>query len=413
MRLYELIIEAKPTYPPGLIDKVRELCIAGKTSLEIANELGEDRGRINNILYKLRDDPEVQQHRVKRTYSATVPPTATRPPPSPETIELIKKLYDQHVSLKDIARQIGTDSVTANNWIMKYHPDRTLRRTHITQDEVDTVEKLYNKNLPYREIARLLDMEKHRVRTIITRYLTDREKRNSSKNPALDDLELIEQVKRLYDDGASASEIAALLDQTKETIITILVNRHPDREARSSGAPPRPQEQLTQMIELYTAGKELKSIADTFNVKWPSSIIHAMKKLPNYAELRKQRALVRDHGEGVTGKPIPNKLIGQVKELTDDGKKSMEISRELNIPYRKARYIQTAILGAPVRKSSPKQDTQPDLSPKQDTQSDLSPREIVLIGNLYRRGMPPRDIANDLGVDIGLIHDVIDKASRD
>ena len=157
---------------------------------------------------------------------------------------------------------------------------------------INRIEQLYNSHMPIKDVAIEMNMPLHKISNMLSKQLKNRQlRRNITFSP-----EEVSLVKQLYDEGLPFNAIADKAGMSNERVVSLLKYNYKERKPRWKGHTPTTpinthklisSEQKQQMIQMYIAGKTLKSISSEIKVS-PSAVQHYLTKLPNYSELRQQ-----------------------------------------------------------------------------------------------------------------------------
>ena len=218
---------------------------------------------------------------------------AGSPALSPDLIKKIKSLYDDGMTAVNIGKEVGKTSSNINAILSRYYADRTPRQSSPpTPETIDQIKQLYNQGLTYAEIAdRIGNLSVRTVNNILSRYYSDRPASSNSRNIPVPTSE-VDKVKQLYDHGDSLEDIGNAIGKSAVYVQRILFNYHGDRVKRVTGATgPKgiDSDQKNKMAQLYADGHTLEFIAKTFAISTPAAFYH-IKNMPNISDIRSQHA---------------------------------------------------------------------------------------------------------------------------
>jgi hypothetical protein len=136
----------------------------------------------------------------------------------------------------------------------------------------------------YDEIAKKLNIPSRHVARYLHKYFFNRD---DKKEQEIVDPVLIQKIKDLWNGGmSSATLIAHELNMDLDRVKNILHRHYSDRpNKRKQGS--IPQEIMSKLIQMYKNGQSNPTIIKTLNLDvTPTGINIALKKLPNWEEIR-------------------------------------------------------------------------------------------------------------------------------
>jgi hypothetical protein len=247
-----------------------------------------------------------------------------------QTIDLIKTRRDNRVSVPKIANELGLSVNQVQHILGRYYTDREKQRRPIDTDTIDLVKRLWDQGKKSKAIATELGLTISSVRGILTRFYKSRPGLIISMVGALTDEDRAGIVSEFLN-SHTTTKIADAYGVSLSTILDVLQNelgveRYNAEMAKRKAAPgvqiryKITPEMLVKMRELYAAGKTLAYISDHFaNVITTTAIGPAMKRQPDYAEIRAKRD---ENTRKVKHSPVATTKItraGEVDNLRSKG----------------------------------------------------------------------------------------------
>jgi len=168
----------------------------------------------------------------------------------------------------------------------------------LDDDLIDLVKLLWDEGKTQAEIGQYLSMKPANVHTLLARYYPDRPRVIARPGRELSASARTEIVNDFVQ-GLSVKEIGRKYGVSNNLIVheleTHLGNEYQNEIARRRAVPGQmvsnkiSAENLAKMIDMYRQGMGPKDIAIHFdNIAHPTSILRAIRRQPNYAELRKE-----------------------------------------------------------------------------------------------------------------------------
>lgn len=224
-----------------------------------------------------------------------------KPGQPPEVIQKIKDLWDQDLTIKEIAARMNLSFWTIKGIIEDYK-ERQKRSEHYPDEVIQKIKDLFDQNVLVKDIASEVGLDIVTVNRLIHNHYGDRDKRSPPEYSSED----IELVKSLYDTGLTYAEVQKETGFTNSKVRHIIDKYHKNRKSRA--ITPATPEQIIEITKMFVDGTPNAAIGKLFG-KNESSIRKITRLLPNYEELLQQRLVNIDlHKEAAKAAQVNKKI---------------------------------------------------------------------------------------------------------
>jgi transposase-like protein len=267
MRIHDLL-EAKPNpITTDEIDQIRDLYNQGLGVMEISKRLKRGARIVIDTLDKIFPDR-------KRRNPA---------PLSDSEIDQLKKLYSRGVGPSEISKILGRNKSLIGKKLNDLYPTRDKQKNRPFSDsEIEQIKQLYNQGLGSYQISKILNRGPGLIQAKLDVLFPDRIKYGIAT--PLTDSE-IEQIKQLYNQNVSISEISKTLGRNEITIRKKLDHLYPTRNKVKHQ--PFSKEGVKLIRDLYQQGYGTTYIADKVSkleniVRHNATISTKLRSFPDF-----------------------------------------------------------------------------------------------------------------------------------
>jgi len=147
-----------------------------------------------------------------------------------------RELWDQGISLKSMAHELGFPSLPAlQGWLARHLPHRPPRRTEITPELLARARDLVNAGASRGVLARELGLPSEQAAAnLLHKHFRDR----PGRRPRATGQDMA-RMRDMVSKGAGAEEIARALDMDVDRVRTMLDRYHPGHDRPRGFGPPR------------------------------------------------------------------------------------------------------------------------------------------------------------------------------
>lgn len=134
-----------------------------------------------------------------------------------DKIETILKLYNNNISMVEIAKQIGCSYTTVNRYINKYI-SKNNRRIYITrkfsESQINEMKKLYSENCPITTIAKKFNVNPYTIRYHLKEEIENNPRRPRKRKFTTTEKILIKELSKFE----TVEHIARILNISEENL---------------------------------------------------------------------------------------------------------------------------------------------------------------------------------------------------
>lgn len=183
-----------------------------------------------------------------------------------EQINDLRKLYDDGVSLSDIAGMFDTTTTTIKRWLNQSYPNRSKRQNPIDYSSInlEMIRQMLDQGMKSNEIALKINLPVDTVRNVIKNKFPDRVKKFVPKKLTADQ---IKDLRDAYDAGFTVAEIGTLIGKTPSQTGNLILQYYPDRKPRRvHAAKAATDDDKQKIIQMWNDGSTIKVIANAVGV---------------------------------------------------------------------------------------------------------------------------------------------------